>query len=70
MSTARSPHCLTSHPALLACRVFGPSAAAAQLEGSKSFMKDLCAKYNIPTGQHAAFTDAAEAKAYITEQVW
>lgn len=57
------------HHAPHGSRVFGPSAAAARLEGSKSFMKDLCAKYNIPTGQHAAFTDAAEAKAYITEQV-
>ena len=54
---------------LFARSVFGPSAAAAQLEGSKKFMKDLCAKYNIPTGRHAAFTDAARAKAYITEQV-
>ena len=30
-------------------RVFGPSAAAARLEGSKGFMKDLCARYAIPT---------------------
>ena len=50
-------------------RVFGPSAAAAQLEGSKSFMKDLCAKYGIPTGAHASFTDAELAKSYIQSQV-
>lgn len=45
--------------------VFGPSAAAAQLEGSKGFTKDLCAKYAIPTGAYKRFTDAASAKAYI-----
>lgn len=45
--------------------VFGPSAAAAQLEGSKGFTKDLCAKYNIPTGAYRRFTDAAAAKAYV-----
>ena len=48
--------------------VFGPSAAAAQLEGSKGFTKDLCAKYDIPTGAYRRFTDAAAAKAYVTEQ--
>lgn len=45
--------------------VFGPSKSAARLEGSKAFMKDLCAKYNIPTAEYAKFTDAAKAKAYI-----
>ncbi|MGD9477252.1 phosphoribosylamine--glycine ligase [Shinella sp. G-2] len=45
--------------------VFGPSAAAAQLEGSKGFTKDLCAKYAIPTGAYQRFTDAAAAKTYI-----
>jgi phosphoribosylamine---glycine ligase len=45
--------------------VFGPSSAAAQLEGSKGFTKDLCAKYGIPTGAYRRFTDAAEAKAYV-----
>lgn len=48
--------------------VFGPSAAAAQLEGSKGFTKDLCAKYDIPTGAYQRFTDAANAKAYVNEQ--
>lgn len=47
---------------------FGPSKAAAQLEGSKAFMKDLCRKYNIPTAQYEKFTDPAAAKAYIQER--
>ena len=45
--------------------VFGPSAAAARLEGSKGFTKDLCARYDIPTGAYRRFTDAAAAKVYI-----
>jgi len=48
--------------------VFGPSAAAAQLEGSKGFTKDICAKYNIPTGAYQRFTSAEPAKAYVREQ--
>lgn len=48
--------------------VFGPSAAAAQLEGSKGFTKDLCAEFNIPTGAYQRFADAAAAKAYVREQ--
>jgi len=47
--------------------VFGPTKAAAQIEGSKAFMKDLCAKYDIPTARYARFTDAAKAKAFIDE---
>lgn len=47
--------------------VFGPSAAAAQLEGSKGFTKDMCARYNIPTAAYGRFTDADSAKKYITE---
>jgi phosphoribosylamine--glycine ligase len=47
---------------------FGPSAAAAQLEGSKGFTKDLCARYNIPTGAYKRFKDADSAKAYVHEQ--
>ncbi len=46
-------------------RVFGPSRAAAQLEGSKGFTKDLCARHNIPTAAYGRFTDAAAAKAYV-----
>lgn len=48
--------------------VFGPSASAAQLEGSKGFTKDLCARYDIPTGAYGRFTDAESAKAYVCEQ--
>jgi phosphoribosylamine--glycine ligase len=46
-------------------RVFGPSAKAAQLEGSKGFTKDLCRKYNIPTAAYERFGNAADAKAYV-----
>lgn len=46
-------------------RVFGPSKAAARLEGSKGFTKDLCAKYNIPTAAYGRFSDLASAKAYV-----
>lgn len=46
-------------------KVFGPSAKAAQLEGSKAFSKDLMKKYNIPTADYAAFDDADEARAYV-----
>ncbi|MEI2297798.1 phosphoribosylamine--glycine ligase [Ensifer sp. MJa1] len=48
--------------------VFGPSAAAAQLEGSKGFTKDLCARYDIPTGAYGRFSDAESAKAYVRDQ--
>jgi phosphoribosylamine--glycine ligase len=43
---------------------FGPSAKAAELEGSKGFMKDLAAKYGIPSGRYARFSEAAPAKAF------
>ncbi|HEY3916995.1 MAG TPA: phosphoribosylamine--glycine ligase [Stellaceae bacterium] len=43
---------------------FGPSAAAAALEGSKGFTKDLCAKYAIPTARYRRFSEAGAAKAY------
>jgi phosphoribosylamine--glycine ligase len=42
--------------------VFGPSAAAAQLEGSKGFTKDLCRRANIPTADYERFSDAGAAK--------
>ncbi len=45
--------------------VFGPSAAAAQLEGSKGFTKDLCRRAGIPTADYARFTDPASAKAAL-----
>jgi phosphoribosylamine--glycine ligase len=45
-------------------RTFGPSAAAAQLEGSKGFTKDLCARFDIPTAAYGRFNNAPKAKAY------
>ncbi len=50
----------------LAC--FGPSAAAAQLEGSKSFCKDFMARHNIPTAEYQTFTDSDAAIAYIQQK--
>ena len=47
---------------------FGPSAAAAQLEGSKGFTKDLCARYDIPTGAYQRFKAAEPAKDYVRQQ--
>jgi phosphoribosylamine--glycine ligase len=46
-------------------KAFGPNAAAALLEGSKSFMKDIVAKYGIPTASYSSFRDGAAAKAYV-----
>ena len=48
-------------------RVFGPSKLAAQLEGSKGFTKDLCARFDIPTGAYGRFNNAPKAKAYVRE---
>jgi len=47
---------------------FGPRAAAAALEGSKGFMKDLCRDYNIPTAAYERFSDAKSAKDYLKNQ--
>jgi phosphoribosylamine---glycine ligase len=49
-------------------KVFGPSKAAAQLEGSKGFTKDLCAAHGIPTAAYRRFADAVGAKAYVATQ--
>ena len=49
-------------------KVFGPSKAAAQLEGSKGFTKDFCAEFAIPTGAYGRFTDKAAAIAYAKVQ--
>src|SRR5215510_9336718 len=46
-------------------KAFGPTAAAARLEGSKGFTKDLCRKYDIPTAAYARFTAAEPAKDYV-----
>ena len=44
---------------------FGPTAGAAQLEGSKGFTKDLCAEFNIPTAAYKRFSNARNAKDYL-----
>ncbi|MGD9866750.1 MAG: phosphoribosylamine--glycine ligase [Hyphomicrobiales bacterium] len=49
-------------------KYFGPSKLAAQLEGSKGFTKDLCARHGIPTAAYGRFTEAAPAIAYAREQ--
>lgn len=49
-------------------KCFGPSAAAAQLEGSKGFTKDLCRAIGIPTAAYARFDSADDAKAYAAQQ--
>ena len=46
-------------------KVFGPTEAAAQLESSKSFTKEFCKRYNIPTADYGVFTDIKEAKAFL-----
>ncbi|ENN93342.1 phosphoribosylamine--glycine ligase [Bartonella bovis] len=48
--------------------VFGPTQKAAQLEGSKSFTKDLCYRNNIPTSIYQCFNNASQAKSYIRQQ--
>jgi len=48
-------------------KAFGPSAAAAQLEGSKGFTKDICAKYKIPTAGYKRCHSLEDANAYIDE---
>ena len=49
-------------------RIFGPTAAAAQLEGSKAFAKDFLARHGIPTAYYAVHTDVDAALAYIREK--
>src|SRR5262249_10652196 len=49
-------------------KAFGPSKAAARLEGSKGFTKDLCRANGIPTAAYERFSDAAAAKAYVRAQ--
>jgi phosphoribosylamine--glycine ligase len=48
--------------------IFGPNQAAARIEGSKSFSKDLMAKYAIPTAAYQTFTDRDAAVAHIKDQ--
>ncbi len=47
---------------------FGPTAAAAVLEGSKAFTKDFCTRHGIPTAAYGRFTDAESARRYIRER--
>ncbi len=49
-------------------KVFGPSKAAAEIEGSKSFAKDLMKKYQIPTADYAVFTSFQEACQYVEDK--
>lgn len=49
-------------------KCFGPSKAAAALEGSKGFTKDICRAYDIPTAAYGRFDNAADAKAYVAGQ--
>ena len=48
-------------------RAFGPTAAAARLEGSKAFMKEICRAYRVPTAGFGVFTDPGEASRYARE---
>ncbi|MCL9783499.1 phosphoribosylamine--glycine ligase [Vibrio sp. S4M6] len=48
--------------------IFGPTQAAAQLEGSKAFTKDFLARHHIPTAAYANFTEIEPAIAYVREQ--
>ncbi|MDT8900187.1 phosphoribosylamine--glycine ligase [Anaeroselena agilis] len=49
-------------------KIFGPAQAAARIEGSKAFAKDIMRKYGIPTAGYGVFTDAVAARDYIKEQ--
>lgn len=49
-------------------KCFGPTAGAAQLEGSKAFTKDFLARHKIPTAAYGNFTDVEEALAYVRKQ--
>ena len=49
-------------------KIFGPSQAAALIEGSKALAKEIMEKYNIPTAAYASFTDLAAAEEYIRTQ--
>ena len=49
-------------------RCFGPTAAAARLEGSKAFTKEFLVRHGIPTANYASFTDLAAAQAHISDR--
>ena len=50
-------------------KCYGPTAGAAQLEGSKAFTKDFLARHGIPTASYANFTEVEPALAYLREKV-
>ena len=49
-------------------KIFGPNKYASQLEGSKSFMKDLCKNYSIPTAAYSTFDNFEDAVKYLKKQ--
>ncbi len=49
-------------------RIFGPTKAAARIESSKEFAKELMSRYGIPTAAYRTFGDYEEARAYVAEQ--
>ena len=59
---------LVDHLEAAGIKAFGPSQAAARLEGSKAFTKDLCKANNIPTAAYEKFSAAASAKEYLRRQ--
>lgn len=54
--------------ATLGIPCFGPNKAAAELEGSKAFMKDFCQRHGVPTADYKVFDDAIRAKAYLGDR--
>ncbi|MDZ7783087.1 MAG: phosphoribosylamine--glycine ligase [Halioglobus sp.] len=59
---------LVDHFAARGLRCFGPSRAAARLEGSKTFTKDFLGRHNIPTADYASFTELQPALDYLRER--
>jgi phosphoribosylamine---glycine ligase len=59
---------LTDRLEALGLKVFGPNQAAAQMEGSKIFAKEIMREAGVPTAASSAFTNADEAKMYVREQ--
>lgn len=59
---------LVDHLEAAGVKAFGPTQAAARLEGSKSFTKDLCKANNIPTAAYEKFAAPAPAKEYLRKQ--
>ncbi|WP_106754909.1 phosphoribosylamine--glycine ligase [Pannonibacter carbonis] len=58
---------IVDHLTAAGIRAFGPNQAAAQLEGSKGFTKDLCTEAGIPTAAYGRFTDKDAALAYVQQ---